>query len=90
MNRSRNQRRAIRELALRRVEGVWGCLGELCPNLPLVERKAIAEKVLDLCRGDCQQPVPIQISAAQVQEIIWRNMQCANRHCSMLIFSRER
>jgi hypothetical protein len=24
-----------------------------------------------------------------VQEIVWRNSQCANRYCSMVLFSRE-
>jgi hypothetical protein len=64
-------------------------LGVLCPDLPLVERKAFAEKVLDLCRGEVQPPTRISITPAQIQEIVWRNSQCANHHCSMLLFSRE-
>jgi hypothetical protein len=47
----------------------------------------MAQQVLDLCRGET--PAPIRINAAQVQEIVWRNSQCVNRHCSMLLFSRE-
>jgi hypothetical protein len=31
----------------------------------------------------------IEITPAQIQEIVWRNSQCANRYCSMLLFSRE-
>jgi hypothetical protein len=65
-------------------------LGVLCPELPLTARKILAEKVLDLSRGEIP-PAPkrIEISPAQVQEIVWRTSQCANRYCSMLLFSRE-
>ena len=59
----------------------------LCPDVPLPERKALATKVLDLCRGETEPAV--RINAAQVQEIVWRNTQCVNRHCPMVLFSRE-
>jgi hypothetical protein len=61
----------------------------LSPDLTLADRKALAAKVLDLCRGEVQPPTRISITPAQVQEIVWRNSQCANSHCSMLLFSRE-
>ncbi len=87
---ARSRRAAVKELAARRVEAVWACLGVLCPDLPLVERKALAETVLDLTRGKRPEAAKrIEISPAQVQEIVWRNSQCANRYCSMLLFSRE-
>lgn len=90
VSRERRERAEIKQLAARRVEAVWTCLGVLCPDLPLVERKVLAEKVLDLTRGEIP-PAPkrIEISPAQVQELVWRHSQCANRYCSMLLFSRE-
>jgi hypothetical protein len=52
-------------------------------------KKSLATKILDLTRDDYRPAEPIRISPAQVQEIVWRNSQCANRYCSMLLFSRE-
>jgi hypothetical protein len=90
MSRDPSKRAAIKELAARRVEAVWTCLGVLCPDLPLPDRKALAETVLDLSRGERPAaPKRIEISPAQVQDLVWRNSQCANRYCSMLLFSRE-
>jgi len=87
---ARSRRAAVKELAARRVEAVWTCLGVLCPDLPLTERKTLAEKVLDLSRGEWPPAAKrIEITPAQVQEIVWRTSQCANRYCSMLLFSRE-
>jgi hypothetical protein len=51
VSRERRVRAEIKQLAARRVEAVWACLGVLCPDLPLIERKVLAEKVLDLSRG---------------------------------------
>ena len=87
MIQERRRRAEIWKRAAQRVEAVWTCLNVLCPDLPLVERKVLATKVLDLCRGEAE-PVA-RINAAQVQEIVWRNLQCVNRHCPMLLFSRE-
>jgi len=83
----RRRRAEIRKRAAQRVEAVWTCLNVLRPDLPLAERKELAIKVLDLCRGETEPAV--RINAAQVQEIVWRNLQCVNRHCPMLLFSRE-
>ena len=89
MSRERRDRAEIKQLAARRVEAVWACLDVLRPEMPLPERKVLAEKVLDLC-FERTLPLPrITITPAQVQEIVWRNSQCANRYCSMLLFSRE-
>lgn len=90
MSRDRSQRAAIKELAAKRVDAVWSCLGVLSPDLPLPDWKALAETVLDLSRGEIP-PAPkrIEISPAQVQEIVWRHSQCANRYCSMVLFSQE-
>jgi hypothetical protein len=89
MRRDRKQRAAIRELAAQRVEAVWTCIGILCPDLGLPDKKALATKMLDLCRGETDSSPRITITPAQVQEIVWRTSQCANRYCSMVLFSRE-
>jgi hypothetical protein len=90
MGEARQRKTAIKELAARRVEAVWACLGVLRPEMPLPDRKVLAEKVLDLCFERMEPPPPtIRIYPAQVSEIVWRHSQCANRHCSMLLFSDE-
>ena len=93
MSRNRHQsaeaKVAIKLAARQRVEAVWTCLGVLCPDLALEAKIALAEKVLDLSRGEERKTPRIMIGPAQVQEIVWRNSQCANRYCSMVLFSRE-
>ena len=93
MGRNRSERpevpAAIKLAAHQRVEAVWACLDVLCPDLTPQEKKALAEKVFELSRGEDQKPPRIMITPAQVQEIVWRNSQCANRYCSMVLFSRE-
>jgi hypothetical protein len=86
---SAEKRAAIKLAARQRVEAVWTCLGVLCPDLTLEAKIALGEKMLDLSRGEPQKPPRIKITSAQVQEIVWRNSQCANRYCSMVLFSRE-
>jgi hypothetical protein len=49
----------------------------------------LVQQFLDLARESYRPPIPILINPAQVQEIVWRNSQCANRYCSMVLFSRE-
>ena len=92
MTRNRSERpevpAAIR-LASQRVEAVWTCLDVLCPDLPLEAKKELGEKILDLSRGEPQKPPQIKINPAQVQELVWRNMQCIKPHCPMLLFSNE-
>ena len=80
---------AIKLTARQRVDAVWTCLDVLCPDMELKAKNVLAEKVLDLSRGEEQKPPRIMITPAQVQEIVWRNSQCANRYCSMVLFSRE-
>jgi hypothetical protein len=57
----------------------------LCPDRPLEEKKDIARRILDLCSGEAQPA--IKITPAQVQDIVWRNLQCVHRQCPMLLFS---
>jgi hypothetical protein len=85
------EKRAVIKLAARqRVDAVWTCLDVLCPDMALKAKNVLAEKVLDLSRGEEQKPPPrIMISPAQVSSIIWPNMQCVNPRCPMLLFTRE-
>jgi hypothetical protein len=94
MSRNRHPRAevspAIKLAARQRVEAVWTCLDVLCPDLALEAKIALAEKVLDLSRGEDQKPPPrIMITPAQVSSIIWPNMQCVNPRCPMVLFSNE-
>ena len=93
MSRNRHlspERKAVIKLAARqRVKDVWTCLNILCPDLSLKAKKVIAREALNLTREEDQKPPRIMITPAQVQEIVWRNSQCANRYCSMVLFSRE-
>ena len=86
---SAEEKAAIKLAARQRVEAVWTCLGVLRPDLTPQAKKALAEKVLDLCRGEDQKPPRIMITPAQVQDIVWRNMQCINPRCPMLLFSNQ-
>ena len=82
-------RAAIKLAARQRVEAVWTCLGVLCPDMALRAKKVLAEKVLDLSRGEEHKPPRIMITPAQVSSIIWSNMQCINPRCPMVLFTKE-
>jgi hypothetical protein len=86
---SAEERAAIKLAARQRVEAVWACLGVLRPDLTPQEKKALADKVFDVCRGEAQKPPQIKITPAQVTSIIWGNMQCINPRCPMLLFSNQ-
>ena len=86
---SAEKKAAIKLAARQRVEAVWTCLGVLCPDLAVEAKIALGEKILDLSRGEDRKPARIMITPAQVQEIVWRNPQCANCYCLMVLFSNE-
>jgi hypothetical protein len=86
---SAEEKAAIKVAARQRVEAVWSCLGVLRPDLTPQAKKALAEKVFELSRGEEQKPPRIQITPAQVTSIIWANMQCINPRCPMLLFSNQ-
>ena len=93
MGRNRSERpevpAAIKLAARQRVEAVWACLGVLCPDLTPQAQKELARKVLDLSRGEDRKAPRIMITPAQVESIIWPNMQCINPRCPMLLFSNQ-
>jgi hypothetical protein len=86
---SAEERAAIKLAARQRVEAVWTCLGVLRPDLTPQGKKALAEKVFELSRGEDRKPPRIQITPAQVTSIVWSNMQCINPRCPMLLFSNQ-
>lgn len=87
MSEERRRRAEIKRRAAQRVEAVWACVSVLRPDLPLDDRKDLARTFLDLGREDYVATKPIRISPAQVTEIVWRHLKCANRYCSALLFS---
>jgi hypothetical protein len=93
MSRNRHlspERKAAIKLAARqRVKDVWTCLDILCPDLTLKAKKVIARTALKLPREEDQKPPRIMITPAQVASIVWPNSQCANRYCSMVLFTNE-
>lgn len=89
MSQQRRRRAEIRIRAAQRVEAVWGCVNTLRPDLPLNDREDLARHFLDLAREEYVAPKPIRITPAQVQNMFWRNMHCAKRHCPIVLFSRE-
>ena len=86
---SAEKRAAIKLAARQRVEAVWTCLGVLCPDLTPQDKKALAEKVFELCRGKDRKAPRIMITSAQVESIIWPNTQCIHPHCPMLLYSNQ-
>jgi len=64
----------------------------LCPELKGEAKKEMARKMLSLVDGkDRSQPrCPAkQINSAQVEEIMWANIQCICPKCPMLLFSKQ-
>jgi hypothetical protein len=84
-----NRIKAIRELAQTRVVAVLTCVNELCPNLDLSGKRRMVEQILTLSAGKDRSIRPKQITAAQVTEMVWRNMQCINHRCPMLLFGKQ-
>jgi hypothetical protein len=84
--------KAAVQLASLRAEAVWACLNVLCPNLEGEAKKELARKMLTLADGkDRSKPrCPAkQIGPAQIEEIIWANIQCIYPRCPMLLFSKQ-
>jgi hypothetical protein len=84
--------KAALELAALRAEAVWDCLTVLSPDLKGEYKKELARKMLSLVDGkDRTQPrrPAKQISPAQVEEIVWANLQCIHPKCPVLLFSKQ-
>jgi hypothetical protein len=71
---------------------VWDCLNVLCPDLKDEAKKELARKMLSVVDEKDRTPPRCparQISPAQVEEIIWANLQCIHPKCPMLLFSKQ-
>ena len=73
-----------------RVNATWACAGILRPDLQPDGKRKLAELLLDFCGAfdpDAQPQPRILITPAQVTEMVWRNSQCSQKSCPMLLFS---
>jgi hypothetical protein len=61
----------------------------LYPDLNLSGKRLMVRQILSLSDGKDQPIPPKRITDAQVTEMIWRNMQCINHRCPMLLFGRQ-
>ena len=90
--RSNAKQTTASQLAALKVGAVWRCLSILSPDLKGEAKLKAARKILTLVDGkDRTQPhLPTQrIVPAQVESIVWENMQCINPRCPMLLFSKQ-
>jgi len=84
-----NRVKAIRELAHARVVAALTCVNALCPDLDLSGKRRMVEQILTLRDAKDRSILPKQITDAQVSEMVWRNMQCINHRCPMLLFGKQ-
>ena len=84
-----NRVRAIQELAHTRVVAALTCVNALCPGLDASGKRRIVNQILTVSDGKDRSVPRQQITEAQVTEMVWRNMQCINRRCPMLLFGRQ-
>ncbi len=87
-----NQKSAVEQLAKLRSEAAWRCVSILAPDLKGEAKLNMARRILTAVDGkDRSQPSsPAQrITPAQVEEIVWANIQCINPHCPMLLYSKQ-
>ena len=73
-----------RRLALTRVY-----LKMTCPDIDHSTRTELANSILALMDGKDRSVSRRQITDAQVVEMVWRNIQCINHHCPMLLFGKQ-
>jgi hypothetical protein len=81
--------KAIRELAHTRVVAALTCVNALCPSLDLSGKRMMVKQILTLSDAKDRSSPRKQITDAQVTEMVWRNMQCINRRCPMLLFGNQ-
>jgi len=61
----------------------------VCPDIDLSTRAKLADSILALIDGEGRSTPKRGISDPQVVEMVWRNMQCINRRCPMLLFGNQ-
>lgn len=84
-----NRIKAIRELAHTRVVAALTRVNALCSDLDLSGKRRMVEKILTLSDGKDRSIPRKQITDAQVTEMVWRNMQCINHRCPLLVFGKQ-
>lgn len=60
-----------------------------CPDLDQNARRVLADLIIALMDGEGQGTQHRKITDAQVNEMVWRNMQCINHRCPMLLFGTQ-
>jgi hypothetical protein len=60
-----------------------------CPDLNLNTRTELADLVICFVDGEYRRSQQRKITDAQVNEMVWRNMQCILRRCPMLLFGKQ-
>jgi hypothetical protein len=65
------------------------CVNALYPDLDLSGKRRMVEQILTLSDGKDRSIRRKQITDAQVTELVWRNMQCIDRRCPMLLFGNQ-
>jgi hypothetical protein len=75
--------------AQRRVALTLAYLEVICPDIDHSRRIEIANSILALIDGEDRRLVQTKITDPQAVEMVWRNMQCINHRCPMLLFGRQ-
>ena len=60
-----------------------------CPDLDQNTRIMLADLIIALFDGENGRSERRKIADAQVNEMVWRNMQCINHRCPMLLFGKQ-
>jgi hypothetical protein len=81
--------KTIRDLAHTRVVVALTCVNTLCPDLSASGKRRMVNQILTLSEGKGRSIPPKQITEAQVVEMVWRNMQCINHGCPLLLFGKQ-
>jgi hypothetical protein len=73
-----------------RVLAAWQCVSVLRPDLIPADKQNLARELLQVSASFGQPREPVsnpRITAAQVIDMVWRNSQCIQRSCPMLLFA---
>lgn len=88
-NRPNDRIKTIRELAHTRVVAALTCVNTLYPDLNFAVKRMMVRQILSLSDSKDHSIPQERITDAQVTEMVWRNMQCINHRCPMLLFGRQ-
>jgi hypothetical protein len=60
-----------------------------CPDLDQSVRTVLGDLIIAVVDGEDGRSQQRKITDALVNEMVWRNMQCINHRCPMLLFGRQ-